>query len=121
MPPLPQRDGNLERRLASLSMNSIQSDPSGMDAADNTCLFRLLLDRVHAPVEARVVGVRSRQPVQMLDGTILDQLGCSTDLDVAAGVMWIDDQQADLWVGRHVHALLALQGRVDAGALSVVV
>jgi hypothetical protein len=66
-----------------------------------------------------VAGVAAGQGVQVLQGALADQLGVAADLEVAVGVVGVDDQQADLGVGGQVAALVPFQGGVDPGAGAV--
>ena len=48
------------------------------------------------------------EAIEVVQGTILDEVDLSPDEEVAIGVVWVDDQQADPRVGGHVASLLTL-------------
>src|SRR5215208_827299 len=54
----------------------------------------------------------------MLDRAVGNDLDVAPDLDEAGKVLGVDHQQTDTWVGTQVATLLALERRVDAGALT---
>jgi hypothetical protein len=102
---------------ASLSVvgdvDRVEADPSGTDAADDPRLPHTLLDRVDVSVEGRIAGVLTGDGVEVVERAIGGQLGVTTDLDVARGVVGIDDEQADLRVRDQVAPLLPLECGVD--------
>ena len=66
-------------------------------------------------------GVVASQRVQVLQGSVRDELGLAPDLDEAAGVLGIDHEQADLRAGEQVAPLLAFERGVHPRAQAVVV
>jgi hypothetical protein len=55
----------------------------------------------------------------MLERAMGDEFGVAPDLDVAARIVWVHDEHADLSVGEQVPTLLALERRVAASAFAV--
>jgi hypothetical protein len=99
-------------RLA-LLMDGIQRDLRGVQTVGHTRLLFLLLPRVYITVKAGVERVFARQGVQVLNGALPHQLHLAADLQVARGVLRVDDQQ--------VLALLPLERGVETGELTVVI
>src|SRR5689334_6936781 len=102
-------------------MNRVQGDLLGVNAANDAGFVLLLLHRVDISIVVRMIGVRPRQLVKMIERPGLDELGVPADFDVTGSILWIDDQQAHVWVGLHVPAFLSLTSRVEAYTLAILV
>jgi hypothetical protein len=107
-------------RLA-LLMDGIQRDLRGVQTVGHTRLLFLLLPRVYITVKAGVERVFARQGVQVLNGALPHQLHLAADLQVARGVLRVDDQQGRPGVDQQVLALLPLERGVETGELTVVI
>jgi hypothetical protein len=102
-------------------MNSIQSDFSGMDAANDPRFLGLLFDRIDIPIVVWMAGVLPGNLVQVLKRPILNKLNFPTDFNIAGSIFRIHNQQGDFGVGHHVLAFLPLLGCIDASACSIIV
>ena len=94
-------------------MDHLADDPARVDARDHAGLPLPPLDRVDEPVEALMLRVPPRQPVELLLRAVLDQVHVAADLDPPDAVLRVDRQERRARVVLEVPALATLPCGVD--------
>jgi hypothetical protein len=105
----------------SSSVNGIQGDFHGMDAADDARFLGLLFDRIDIPIVVWMIGVVPGNLIQVFESPILDKLNFPADFDEGGSILRVHNQQGGFGVAQHIPAFLALAGCIDESACSIIV
>jgi hypothetical protein len=103
-----------------LCVNGIPGDPACVDAADYARVTRLPFQRVGGAVVPGAAGMSAGIRSTCASAPSGQELRLGADLDGAAGVLRIHDQEAHPRVPPQVAPLLPLEGRVHVGAFAIV-